>query len=118
QGERYAVAAIVVQEVADGAGTAELTELASRLADEARRLLLEDRPGSTVTAAVAISDSPAERARPAEPTQPTQPTNHRVEPTQPAHPAEPAHPAGPPGPRPDAGLHIDRHAYRVSVDGQ
>ena len=114
QGERYAVAAIVVQEVADGAGTTELTELASRLADEARRLLLEDRPGSTVTAAVAISDSPAERARPA---QPTQPTNHRVEPTQPAHRAEPAHPAEPPGPRPDAGLHIDRHAYRVSVDG-
>jgi len=101
QGERYAVAAIVVQEVADGAGTTELTELASRLADEARRLLLEDRPGSTVTAAVAISDSPAE-------------------PTQPAHPVEPAQsaqPAQPPGPRPDAGLHIDRHAYRVSVDG-
>ena len=98
QGERYAVAAIVVQEVADGAGTAELTELASRLADEARRLLLEDRPGSTVTAAVAISDSPAE-------------------PTQPAHPVEPAQSAQPPGPRPDAGLHIDRHAYRVSVDG-
>jgi DNA-binding response OmpR family regulator len=57
QGERYAVAAIVVREVADGAGTAELTELASRLADEARRLLLEERPGSNVTAAVAISDS-------------------------------------------------------------
>ena len=98
QGERYAVAAIVVQEVADGAGTTELTELASRLADEARRLLLEERPGSTVTAAVAISDSPAE-------------------PTQPAHPVEPAQPAQPPGPRPDAGLHIDRHAYRASVDG-
>jgi len=93
QGERYAVAAIVVQEVADGAGTTELTELASRLADEARRLLLEDRPGSTVTAAVAISDSPAE---PVQATQPTQP----------------------PGPaRPHDGLHIDRHAYRVSVDG-
>jgi Transcriptional regulatory protein, C terminal len=104
QGERYAVAAIVVQEVADGAGTTELTELASRLADEARRLLLEERPGSTVTAAVAISDSPAE------PTQATQPT-HRVEPTQPAEPTQP------PGPRPDDGLHIDRHAYRVSVDG-
>lgn len=111
QGERYAVAAIVVQEVADGAGTTELTELASRLADEARRLLLEERPGSTVTAAVAISDSPAEPTQPARPAQPTQPANHRVEPTQPAHPAEP------PGPRPDAGLHIDRHAYRVSVDG-
>jgi hypothetical protein len=93
QGERYAVAAIVVQEVADGAGTTELTELASRLADEARRLLLEDRPGSTVTAAVAISDSPAE---PVQATQPTQPP-------------------GPAGPH--DGLHIDRHAYRVSVDG-
>ena len=58
QGDRYAVAAIVVQELADGAGTAQLTELASRLADEARRLLLEERPGSNVTAAVAISDSP------------------------------------------------------------
>jgi DNA-binding response OmpR family regulator len=67
QGERYAVAAIVVQEVADGAGTAELTELASRLADEARRLLVEDRPGSNVTAAVAISDSPTPRALPAAP---------------------------------------------------
>ena len=67
QGDRYAVAAIVVQEVADGAGTTELTELASRLADEARRLLLEERPGSNVTAAVAISDSPARPALPAAP---------------------------------------------------
>jgi DNA-binding response OmpR family regulator len=82
QGDRYAVAAIVVQEVADGAGTAQLTELASRLADEARRLLLADRPDSTVTAAVAISDSPAPAALPAG----------------------------------SAGLDIDRHAHRVSVD--
>jgi DNA-binding response OmpR family regulator len=67
QGDRYAVAAIVVQEVADGAGTTELTELASRLADEARRLLLEERPGSNVTAAVAISDVPAHPALPAAP---------------------------------------------------
>jgi DNA-binding response OmpR family regulator len=67
QGDRYAVAAIVVQEVADGSGTAELTELASRLADEARRLLLEERPGSSVTAAVAISDPPAQPALPAAP---------------------------------------------------
>ncbi len=67
QGDRYAVAAIVVQEVADGAGTAELTELASRLADEARRLLLEERPGSNVTAAVAISDTPTPPALPAAP---------------------------------------------------
>jgi len=103
QGERYAVAAIVVQEVADGAGTTELTELASRLADEARRLLLEDRPGSTVTAAVAISDSqPAHQIEPA----------HRVEPAQPAEPTQPPGPA-----EPRDGLHIDRHAYRVSVDG-
>jgi len=114
QGDRYAVAAIVVQELADGAGTAQLTELASRLADEARRLLLEDRPGSTVTAAVAISDSPAEPAEPAEPTQPA----HQIEPAhrvEPAQPAEPTQPPGPDGPR--DGLHIDRHAYRVSVDG-
>ena len=82
QGDRYAVAAIVVQEVAEGAGTAELTELASRLADEARRLLLADRPDSTVTAAVAISDSPTPAVLPAGP----------------------------------AGLDIDRHAHRVSVD--
>jgi DNA-binding response OmpR family regulator len=67
QGDRYAVAAIVVQEVADGAGPAGLTELASRLADEARRLLLADRPGSNVTAAVAISDSPTPAALPAAP---------------------------------------------------
>jgi transcriptional regulator len=114
QGERYAVAAIVVQEVADGAGTTELTELASRLADEARRLLLEDRPGSTVTAAVAISDSPAEPAEPAEPTQPA----HQIEPAHRVEPAQPAEPTQPPGPaEPRDGLHIDRHAYRVSVDG-
>ena len=67
QGDRCAVAAIVVQEVADGAGTAELTELASRLADEARRLLLEERPGSNVTAVVAISDTPTPPALPAAP---------------------------------------------------
>src|SRR5215207_6694164 len=56
QGEKYAVAAIVVQESPDGAAvTGELTELAARLADEARRLLQEERPGATVSAAVAIS---------------------------------------------------------------
>ena len=65
EGERYAVAAIVVQEVADRSDTTELTELASRLADEARRLLLEERPGSNVTAAVAISDAPTPPALPA-----------------------------------------------------
>jgi DNA-binding response OmpR family regulator len=64
EGERYAVAAIVVQEVADGSDTTGLTELASRLADEARRLLLEERPGSNVTAAVAISDTPTASAVP------------------------------------------------------
>jgi DNA-binding response OmpR family regulator len=56
QGERYTVAAIVVQESADGAGSAQVTELAARLADEARRLLLEERPGTNVTAAVAVSE--------------------------------------------------------------
>ena len=56
QGDKYAVAAIVVQESPDGASvTAELTELASRLADEARRLLQEERPGVSVSAAIAIS---------------------------------------------------------------
>lgn len=85
QGDRYAVAAIVVQEVADGAGSVELTELASRLADEARRLLLEERPGSNVTAAVAISDA----------------ANRKTLPAAPAR-----------------GLHIDRHAHRVSIDGR
>ena len=91
QGDRYTVAAIVVQEAADGAGTAELTELASRLADEARRLLLEERPGNNVTAAVAISDS----------------TGQPVQPAQPALPVAPAR-----------GLDIDRHAHRVRVDGR
>jgi DNA-binding response OmpR family regulator len=57
QGDRYAIAAIVVQENPDGSdGGAELTELAARLADEARRLLLEERPGANVTAAVAVSE--------------------------------------------------------------
>jgi len=56
QGEKYAVAAIVVQENPDGASvTPELTELASRLAEEARRLLQEERPGVSVSAAIAIS---------------------------------------------------------------
>ena len=90
QGERFAVAAIVVQEVADGAGTAELTELATRLADEARRLLLEERPGATVTAAVAISDP---------------------------DPVPAAAVDGAPTPA-GAGIDIDRHAYRASVDGR
>lgn len=90
QGERFAVAAIVVQESADGAGTAELTELATRLADEARRLLLEERPGATVTAAVALSgpDPVPAAAVDGAPT-----------------------PAG-------AGIEVDRHAYRASVDGR
>ena len=65
QGDRYTVAAIVVQESRDGAGTAELTELATRLADEARRLLLEERPGTNVTAAVAVSAPPALEVAPA-----------------------------------------------------
>ncbi len=94
QGDRYTVAAIVVQESTGdtaGAFSAELTELAARLADEARRLLQEERPGTTVTAAVAVSGAPA-TARP------------EVVP-------DPA-PAG----RPD--VEVDRHAYRASVDGR
>ncbi|HEY6744650.1 MAG TPA: winged helix-turn-helix domain-containing protein [Mycobacteriales bacterium] len=87
QGDRYAVAAIVVQESTDGAGTAELTELATRLADEARRLLLEERPGTNVTAAVAISTDAAE-----------------------AHPVVL-------DPGPAAGIEVDRHAYQARVDG-
>jgi len=79
QGDRYAVAAIVVQELADGAGTAQLTELASRLADEARRLLLEERPGSNVTAAVAISDSPSRPELPAAPGPVTQEAHGRFQ---------------------------------------
>jgi len=59
KGDRYTVAAIVVQErTGDADGTTELTELASRLAEEARRLLQEQRPGVTVSAAVAVSDGP------------------------------------------------------------
>ncbi|HEV7655323.1 MAG TPA: winged helix-turn-helix domain-containing protein [Mycobacteriales bacterium] len=76
------MAAIVVQESADGAGSAELTELATRLADEARRLLLEERPGANITAAVAVS-APRSTAVVVE-----------------------------------AGLAVDRHAYRASVDGR
>ena len=58
-GDRYAVAAIVVQE--NPGDPAALTELASRLAEEARRLLQEERPDATVQAAVAVSttDEPA-----------------------------------------------------------
>lgn len=55
QADRYTVAAIVVQESPDGTGSAEITALAIQLADEARRLLSQERPGSTVTAAVALS---------------------------------------------------------------
>lgn len=88
QGNRYAVAAIVVQECTEGSGTAELTELATRLADEARRLLLEERPGATVTAAVAISGAATE--------------------------ADPAVLDG----GPVAGVEVDRHAYQVRVDGR
>jgi DNA-binding response OmpR family regulator len=112
QGDRYTVAAIVVQESTDGfGGTAELTELASRLAEEARRLLQEERPGATVTAAVALSD-PAPAALLGRPTE---------------RPGPPGH-AGPDGPGPSdagpgekagaGGLEIDRHAYRVSADGR
>lgn len=94
-GERYLVAAIVVQESPDGAGSAELTELATRLADEARRLLLEERPGTNVTAAVAVSTpSPAAVLAAAPPA------------------ASPTAPAGAPT------VDVDRHSYRASVDGR
>jgi DNA-binding response OmpR family regulator len=93
QGDHYTVAAIVVQESPDGGSGADLTELATRLADEARRLLQEERPGSHVSAAVALSGPGAEpvviEATPADPT---------------------------PGPGPQ--VHVDRNAYRASVDGQ
>jgi DNA-binding response OmpR family regulator len=92
QGDRYAVAAIVVQESAHGAGTAELTELATRLADEARRLLLEERPGANVTAAIAVST--AETA--------TRPVVLDAEESE----------------GPVAGIEVDRHAYRARVDGR
>lgn len=55
-GDRYAVAAIVVQE--NASDTSELTELASRLADEARRLLQEERPDANLTTAIAVSAPP------------------------------------------------------------
>ncbi len=96
QGDRYAVAAIVVQESTGdtaGAGTAELTELATRLADEARRLLLEERPGTNVSAAVAVSTG-ATATRPIV-----------LDPEA----------AGSDGPV--AGIEVDRHAYQARVDG-
>jgi DNA-binding response OmpR family regulator len=96
QRDRYAVAAIIVQESLDGAGSAELTELATRLADEARRLLLEERPGSNVTAAVAVS-APAPVAVEAG--------------TAPPHAASRTD-------GPATGLAVDRHSYRASVDGR
>jgi DNA-binding response OmpR family regulator len=92
QGDRYAVAAIVVQESPDGTGSAELTELAARLADEARRLLLEDRPGANVTAAVAVS-APA------------------------ARPVVLDAPVGAAAPVADV-LEVDRQSYRASVEGR
>jgi DNA-binding response OmpR family regulator len=93
QGDRYAVAAIVVQESAGdtaGSSTAELTELATRLADEARRLLLEERPGAIVTAAVAVSTA-------------------AVEPIV-LDPEEAAAPV--------AAIEVDRHSYQARVDGR
>jgi DNA-binding response OmpR family regulator len=91
QGDRYTVAAIVVQENPDGGDTAELTELASRLADEARRLLLEERPGSNVTAAVAVAAPEPAEAEPAEAGSPTFRSGE---------------------------IEIDRHAYRAGVSGR
>ena len=99
QGNRYAVAAIVVQENtgdAAGIGSAELTELATRLADEARRLLLEERPGRDVSAAVAVSAAPAPVVLDATPDR--------------------SDLAAVPADRPE--VEVDRRAYRASVDGR
>jgi Transcriptional regulatory protein, C terminal len=148
QGDRYAVAAIIVQESLDGAGSAELTELATRLADEARRMLLEERPGSNVTAAVAVSAPTAVEGGTAAPAAP-QTTPQTPTPTtaqaplteaqtaaQTAPPAtaqttaQTAAPTAVPTPAQTglrgaagtdtaaAGLAVDRHAYRASVDGR
>ncbi len=112
QGDRYAVAAIVVQESAGGTGTAELTELATRLADEARRLLLEERPGANVTAAVAVS---ADRASTAPVILESDPTH----PTHPTHPTDRPAEADRSGVRgPVGGIEVDRHAYQARVDGR
>ena len=100
QGDRFTVAAIVVQENsgdAAGIGSAELTELATRLADEARRLLLEERPGSNVTAAVAVSGPPAPVVLDAAPAERPQPGVGSAD-------------------RPE--IEVDRNAYRASVDGR
>ena len=98
QGEKYAIAAIVVQESPDGAAvTPELTELAARLADEARRLLQQERPGARVSAAVAIS-APA------------------------SAPVVIAGPEADPDPVPAAEvsgeIEVDRRSYRASVGGR
>jgi DNA-binding response OmpR family regulator len=93
QGDRYAVAAIVVQESGESSGTAELTELATRLADEARRLLQEERPGTTVTAAVAVSTAGTA----------TPPVLLDAEPD---------------GVAAVAGVEVDRHSYTARVDGR
>jgi Transcriptional regulatory protein, C terminal len=102
QGNRYAVAAIVVQEGTDGVGTTELTELATRLADEARRLLLEERPGTNVTAAVAVSADQATAA----------PLILAVDRTTGSDRTD-----GTGSPGPVGGIEVDRHAYQARVDG-
>ena len=99
QGDRYAVAAIVVQESVDGSGVAELTELATRLADEARRLLQEERPGTTVSAAVAVSTGAGATA------------------TEPIVLDEGPATDGPATDGPATGIEVDRHSYQVRVDG-
>jgi hypothetical protein len=125
QGDRYAVAAIIVQESLDGAGSAELTELATRLADEARRMLLEERPGSNVTAALAVSTpaaveagTPAPAAPPAAPqtAAPTAPPT--APPTTAQTTAQTGSRAATQTDGPATGLAVDRHAYRASVDGR
>ncbi|HST66230.1 MAG TPA: winged helix-turn-helix domain-containing protein [Mycobacteriales bacterium] len=110
QGDRYAVAAIVVQESLDGAGTAELTALATRLADEARRLLLEERPGTNVTAAVAVSAGAA-AAAPIVLDTDTDPG--AASDGAPGGALDGGEAAGP-----GAAIEVDRHAYQARVDGR
>jgi hypothetical protein len=56
---RYAVAAIVLQAGVGEVDQADLTAVATRLADDARRLLQDSAPATPVRAAVALSGTPA-----------------------------------------------------------
>lgn len=61
---RYAVAAIVLQAGVGDVDQADLTAVATRLADDARRLLQDSAPDTPVRAAVALSTPPAGAAAP------------------------------------------------------